>query len=65
MAQETHSLAPETSAEHTGTHPSERSYLMVFGWLFALSASAYIVDLMSLPRGLQWTFYVIIACMKV
>ncbi len=65
MGQETHGPTAETTAEHGGTHASEKSYLIIFGWLFALSTSAYIIDLMSLPKGLQWTFYVLIACMKV
>lgn len=65
MTQETPGLAAETATEHSGAHASEKSYLVIFGWLFALSSSAYIVDLMSLPKGLQWCFFVIIACMKV
>lgn len=65
MVQDTHRLAPDTATEHSGAHASERSYLVIFGWLFALSSSAYIVDLMSLPKGLQWCFFIVIACMKV
>lgn len=45
------------------SHPL-RLYLVVWGWLFVLSACSYMVDYIGLRGGPRWTLILIFMCLK-
>lgn len=50
--------------EQERKHPTERTYLWVWFWLFVLSFSAYFIDLMHLPMVLMAVLLLCVALMK-
>ncbi len=58
----TQALAVDASQEHQ-QHPL-KVYLIVWGWLFILSACSYMVDYVGLQGYLRWTLILIFMILK-
>jgi cytochrome c oxidase subunit IV len=61
MAQAT--LAQATAAQEGQHHPI-RLYLVVWGWLFVLSACSYLVDYFHLQGYLRWSLILLFMMLK-
>ncbi len=57
-----HSEAPTAPADHQA-HPI-KMYLMIWGWLFVLSACSYFVDYAGIHGVLRWTLILIFMALK-
>lgn len=58
--------APEAAASHAESHQEHpiKLYLVVWGWLFILSAGSYMVDYMQFEGYLRWSLIVIFMMLK-
>jgi cytochrome c oxidase subunit 4 len=58
--------APTATAEHTDTHQEHpiRLYLVVWVWLFILSACSYMVDYLQVQGTLRWSLILIFMMLK-
>jgi cytochrome c oxidase subunit IV len=59
----THSTAHAAPAEEGQQHPI-RLYLVVWGWLFILSACSYLVDYFQLQGMLRWSLILVFMMLK-
>jgi cytochrome c oxidase subunit 4 len=59
----THSAAHAVPAEEGQQHPI-RLYLVVWGWLFILSACSYLVDYFQLQGMLRWSLILVFMVLK-
>jgi cytochrome c oxidase subunit IV len=58
-----HANAPAALAEAHQEHPI-RVYLIVWGWLFILSACSYLVDYMGFEGYLRWSLILVFMVLK-
>ena len=58
--------APATTVAHADTHQEHpiKLYLVVWGWLFILSACSYAVDYFHVQGYLRWTLILIFMMLK-
>ena len=58
--------APAAGVAHSDTHQEHpiKLYLVVWGWLFILSACSYMVDYVGLQGYLRWTLILIFMMLK-
>src|SRR3712207_486156 len=56
-------VATATPAEEHQQHPI-KLYLVVWGWLFVLSAFSYLVDYFGLQGGLRWSLILLFMMLK-
>src|SRR3954467_15157219 len=57
------SPATTSAAEEGQQHPI-KTYLVVWGWLFVLSACSYLVDYVGLQGYLRWTLILVLMLAK-
>src|SRR6187551_3761069 len=62
----THAEAHAVGAVHTDTHQQHpiKLYLVVWGWLFILSACSYMVDYFGIQSYLRWSLIIIFMMLK-
>ncbi|MFE1599316.1 cytochrome C oxidase subunit IV family protein [Methylobacterium sp. ID0610] len=53
-----------TESHSTGESHSVRLYLLVWGWLFVLSACSYLVDFFHLQGALRWSLILLFMIVK-
>jgi len=53
-----------TTASHEGQQHPIKLYLVVWGWLFVLSACSYFVDYFGLHGGLRWSLILLFMMLK-
>lgn len=58
-----HAASPATAEAHGQQHPI-KLYLVVWGWLFVLSAGSYAVDYFHVQGYLRWTLILIFMVLK-
>lgn len=58
--------APAAAASHAETHQEHpiKLYLVVWGWLFILSAGSYMVDYLQFEGYLRWSLILIFMMLK-
>jgi cytochrome c oxidase subunit IV len=56
-------MARQAASDHGQQHPI-RLYLVVWGWLFVLSAFSYLVDYFHLQGGLRWSLILLFMMLK-
>jgi cytochrome c oxidase subunit 4 len=58
--------APGTAVAHVDSHQEHpiKLYLVVWGWLFVLSAASYMVDYMHFQGYLRWSLILIFMMLK-
>jgi cytochrome c oxidase subunit 4 len=58
--------APAAAASHAETHQEHpiKLYLVVWGWLFILSAGSYMVDYLQFQGYLRWSLILIFMMLK-
>ncbi len=58
--------APATAVAHADTHQEHpiKLYLVVWGWLFILSACSYMVDYFHVQGALRWSLILIFMMLK-
>jgi cytochrome c oxidase subunit IV len=64
MAQATTATTTATTASHEGQQHPIKLYLVVWGWLFVLSAFSYLVDYFGLQGGLRWSLILLFMMLK-
>ena len=64
MSQPTSPATAPTTPPHEAQHHPVRLYLVVWGWLFLLSACSYLVDYIGLHGWLRWTLIVLFMLLK-
>jgi cytochrome c oxidase subunit IV len=65
MAHATTTAAATRSPSHDeGQQHPIKLYLVVWGWLFVLSAFSYLVDYFGLQGGLRWTLILVFMMLK-
>ena len=62
----THGIATPAETAHRDTHQQHpiKLYLVVWGWLFVLSAASYLVDYFHLQGYLRWSLILIFMMLK-
>jgi cytochrome c oxidase subunit 4 len=62
----THGTSAPAAAAHRDTHQQHpiKLYLVVWGWLFVLSAGSYLVDYFHLEGYLRWSLILIFMTLK-
>ena len=63
MAHDAHAAGPAQSTHEGQQHPI-KTYLVVWVWLFILSAFSYLVDYMNLQGGLRWSLIILFMLLK-
>jgi cytochrome c oxidase subunit IV len=63
MAHDAHAAGPAQPTHEGQQHPI-KTYLVVWVWLFILSAFSYMVDYMHLQGGLRWSLIILFMLLK-
>ena len=59
-----HATASDAASHVEGQHHPIKTYLVVWGWLFVLSACSYLVDYAGLEGYIRWSLILIFMILK-